>query len=179
MTRANIGVLVGAFVVGACHDYYYRPQNTSAAVASYAVPAHAPRGQVRLSSSGIVPLPTAAAERPRALHMVMTVENDGTQPWRVDTRQVMLTSDDGESAPLMATSGALSGLPTVEIPVGGTRAIDLYYGVPRAKNVSVRWQVDTARGTYKGETAFQRRVPGPTMPCGAVASQYCLSGYSS
>jgi hypothetical protein len=158
--------------------YYYRPANSSKQVAEYQIPQQAPRGQVRLRSPGIVQMPPAAHEPGRALHVVMTVANDGAQPWRVDTQKATLTSPEGEREPALALSAGVSGPSVVEVPVGQRRHIDLYYGLPRvAKRVDVRWEVETGQGIVRGETPFSRAEMGTTLPCGANASQYCISGY--
>ena len=77
--------------------------------------------------------------------------------------------------------------PIVAVPVGSARTIQLYYALSpdeqharQLPGFATRWQVETAHGTLQGETRFHRvKVDGVTMPCGAHASEYCLSGYAS
>jgi hypothetical protein len=59
------------------------------------------------------------------------------------------------------------------LPNGETSAKQLPYFVSH-------WQVETGHGTLSGATPFyrERAFEGPTMPCGAVASASCLSGYT-
>jgi hypothetical protein len=178
MTRAICCLILGT-MMGAC-GYYYRPANSSKQVAEYQIPEQAPRGQVRLRSAGIVQMPAAASEKGPALHVVMTVVNNGAHPWRVDTQKALLASPQGEMAPALAASATGSAVSIVEVPVGQTRAISLYYGLPHpAKRVDVRWEVETGQGLVRGDTPFRRAEMGTTTPCGAYASAYCISGYAS
>ena len=194
MSRFIFSVLVsGVLATVGCADYAYQARTTSGtrtAVASYAIPSQAPHGRVLLRSSGIGPLPAPASPGERGLHVVMVVNNDGNQPWTIDTRRETVVLPDGSAyAPTLArAAGAATPTEIVEVPAGVQRAIDLYYALPagherdqRLPEFAARWQVDTGHGPpMRGQATFQRvNVSGPTMPCGAHATQYCLAGYAS
>lgn len=189
-TLVHIGLFVGALTASGCADYVYRPAtaSTTVPVAAYRVSAPDPRGEVFLRSPGIIPLPAIANEQGKSLHVSMVVDNDAMQPWRVDTQQLTVVLPDGsERAPALAVSQNGAIVPSVEVPPGAERVVDLYYPLPpdaqrasRLKGFTARWQIETAEGTVKGETLFHRvNVGSVTTPCGAHASEYCLSGYAS
>lgn len=188
--RRTIFSIVTCAALGAtgCADYAYRARTTSppaTAQAGQSVREQAPPGQVSMRSAGIEPLP--ASTHQRALHLVLTVANVGTQPWRIDTRREAVVLPDGsERAPVLAlTRAAVASV--VEVPPRSTRTVDLYYALPgdearasRLPRFSARWEVETGHGPWRGETTFRRvDVSGPTMPCGALASAYCLAGYGA
>lgn len=183
MSRLFVSMLLGTALISvACSNYTYRsptPGGGSVAVASEQL-AH---GNVLLRSRGIERLPTADE---RALHLGMTVVNDSRRPWQVDTRRETIVLPDGsERAPVLARS-ADAQRPVFDVPPGSMRTIDLYYALPpeeaRASalpHFATRWQVETERGTMRGQTPFNRQAAsGLILSCGAHASAYCLAGYS-
>lgn len=192
MWRRMMGI--GALALAGCADYAYVPAATATAAATAPTKTAAYRvgdgqapGEVRVRSTGIGPLPAEAGQRGWALHVVMTMSNRGATPWRVDARRetIVLDGERVERAPLYAR--AAGGGPVVGVPPGTTRTLDLYYALPpeaarpsRLASFSARWRVDSAAGALAGETPFQRvNLAGPTMPCGAHATEYCLAGYSA
>ncbi len=187
----HITLTFGALATIGCSDYAYRSAAATTAnpqVAAYRVPAQAPRGQVVVRSSGITALPAEANQPGKALQVSLTVANDGILPWLVDTRKTTIVLPDGdERAPALTVSALGSNGPIIAVPVGSARTIQLYYALSpdeqharQLPGFATRWQVETAHGTLQGETRFHRvKVDGVTMPCGAQASEYCLSGYAS
>ena len=192
MSRFVVTVLAaGALAtLTGCADYAYRARTASGhpvAVAVYPIPEQAPHGVVTLRSPGVEPLPAPASAR--GLHVVMDVRNDGRRPWSIDTRRETVVLPDGSvhAATLALVGGAPTSQPIVEVPVGARRTIDLYFPLPAGQAQARRlpafaadWQVQTGHGTLRGQASFHRvDLSGPTMPCGAHATAYCLAGYTA
>jgi hypothetical protein len=172
--------LVGGLVGCASEErYIYRPEeNASARVAgrpaaNYAVPAHEPRGRVRVATLGIAKLePRGGGQTMRAMHVRLVVDNnDDTGPWQVDTRDQWGTlANYGQSRPAFA--GASHGRPPIlQIPSGTTDTIDLYYPLPSSMqetseipHFEVLWRVQTPETLVSERTSFERlRVePAPS-----------------
>lgn len=176
MLGRSMGALwVLAIPLAACGSQYtYRPaENATAQVrgrtaADYQIPTQAPQGDVRLASFGFsrVSPPNAPPDQvERVLHLRMVVANNGAQPWHVDTNQQLLDiSGVGKYAPAFARSPeGIAGFPSVDIPAGGKRTIDLFYRLPagmnRAANISQFdeiWRVDIPGQTVVQRTPFER-----------------------
>jgi hypothetical protein len=171
--QPNIFLVVSALAIGACSsDYVYEPAvNATARVngvpaADYQIPPELPQGDVRLSTFGIAKLRSTdnrEAGRIRALHVRMVVANNARQPWTIDTREqraVLVGGNQSRPAFAAAESGVL---PTVEIPPGSRRTIDLYFPLPQnlqsAKKIpsfDVVWTVHTAERVVTERTPFER-----------------------
>jgi hypothetical protein len=168
-----------------CSNYVYRSPTASGGSVRVATEQEA-HGKVMLRSPGIERLPTATSGDERALHVVMTVANDCQHPWRIDSRTERVVFPDGsERAPVLAMPAQGEG-PVLVVPPGSERTVDLYFPVPpeearesQLPSFATRWQVETERGTLRGQTPFnQRSARGLITPCGAQASAYCLAGYT-
>jgi hypothetical protein len=163
-------LLTSLTVVGlaSCADtsqYYYAPE--AANVTHNDMPTHvekvppeSPQGTVEVSTMGL----TTAKRGERALHVRMTVDNEGdTIPWTFDVRdQLIEVPGVGQSAPKFANAG-YETLPTLSVPRRERRVIDLYYPVPpkvRDENdltgFDFLWSVTTPHRTISSRTKIDR-----------------------
>lgn len=185
----NTLLFVCALAVGACSsDYVYEPAaNTTArvnglAAADYQIPPELPQGDVRVTTFGIAKLrPTDNREggHIRALHVRMVIANNANQPWTVDTREqraVLAGNNQSRAAFAAAQSGAL---PTLEIPAGSQRTIDLYFPLPttlqtadKIPNFDVVWRVHTNERVVTERTPFERMELVPYGDYGYASSWY-------
>jgi hypothetical protein len=183
--RRSLAVLAaGAFafaLVGCEHQYVYQPVvSTSAAVAGrpasyYTIPPEAPRGDVRIATFGFVDIHPRNADEGaviRGLHVRMIVANNSNAPWTVDTRDQMLSLPGrGESRPAFVTVDAGASPPTVVVPSGEKRTVDLFYPLPpdlqKAEKVpafDTVWRVDTGVRVVVERTPFERLEVEPSYP---------------
>jgi hypothetical protein len=154
-------------------SYAYRPAaNATATIkgrlaADYPIPLAAPQGDVRLASFGMSEIsPTGAGNRnENAIHLRMIVADNGQTPWTLDTRQQEIALPDGQQlAPAyVATHEGQAGLPSVTVPAGGKRIIDLFYPLPpnmqsasKVPEFDVVWRVDTPQQNVIERTPFDR-----------------------
>jgi hypothetical protein len=152
------------FLVSACVTTrpVYVPDAATALV-RYPIPAASPRGEVQLSSAGVVDLQLAEAAPPtRALHVRMIVANDADpSSWLVDTRSQLVSIDgEGQSRPSFANSD-VGTLPSLSVARGERRTIDLYYTLPAAlqnetlvPRFELDWQVTAGRELVAQQTTF-------------------------
>jgi hypothetical protein len=197
---ANV-LILGALMATGCADYAYRPSGATSAAQRVAVtqlqapPAR--RGEVHVSSPGIVPMAEPVGEaskdaskdnETKALKLSFTVTNEGSHYWLIDTRNEKVIYPDGtERTPALSVSQLGTTDPLVEVPVGAARTVHLYYALPEGQeharqlpSFTARWQVQTSHGILGGESQFHRiKIGGVTLPCGPNGSEYCVSGYAS
>jgi hypothetical protein len=186
---------IALMLIGGCaaeSNYIYRPeQNPTASVAGrpaalYQIPPESPRGAVRIAALGIAKLEPSGgeAEKVRAMHVRMVVDDNDTTEWTVDTReQIGVLGGSGQSRPAFAASS--TGLvPVVTIPPSGSAAVDLYYPLPapmqkasRVPHFEVLWRVHTAERVVAERTSFERLLFDVTPPDYAVADAWWGPGW--
>jgi hypothetical protein len=166
---------LGALVVGlaACAgSYVYQPaENATARIsgqvaARYPIPPESPRGEVRVASFGVTKLEDAG----RTLHVRMVVENNGDDPWTVDTREQLITiPGEGQSRPLYANT-ASDDLPIVQVDPRGQRTLDLFYPLPpdmqgpgKIPEFDLLWSVRTPERLVTERTPFDRLQVEPQV----------------
>jgi hypothetical protein len=179
-------ILACSFAVASCaSDYVYRPAaNATATIkgrvaADYPVPPASPQGDVRLASFGMSEISSGGPTRQnqKAVHLRMIVADNGQTPWTMDTRQQVLALADGQQlAPgYVTTHEGQAGLPSVTVPAGGKRIIDLFYPLPptmqsasKVPDFDVVWHIDTPQQQVTERTPFDRIqiVPAAGHRCG-------------
>jgi hypothetical protein len=122
------------------------------------------RGDVRVTVTGAPPL----------LRLRLDVANDDVAPWRVVPAAQALVLPDG---------GAVTAAPAPpsDVPPRGREAVALLFHLPPATRLAhfvLRWQVERAGPPVVGAVLVEGDTLFPTMPCGADADPYCVSGYA-
>jgi hypothetical protein len=169
-------LLLSLGLLSACYsDYMFTPtQKVSATVnglpaSRYEVPPEQPRGVVTVATFGIQRLDLGSGEQ-RFLLVRMTIDNNNDfGPWNVDTRQLYVALP-GEGRSLAAyVNTDRQGLPTILIPPGHERVIDLFFPLPvglqhasRIPGFDFSWQVQTASRAFAERTPFERVELAPT-----------------
>ena len=177
-------VSIATLTAAACApSYVYLPEeNATATVAGraaarYAIPPEAPQGDVRVASFGVAKVtPQGSSESYNALHVRMVVSNESKTPWKLDTRdQLISIANEGESRPIYASADR-DGLPVIEIAPQDKRTVDLFYPLPadmqsakRIPDFDVIWKVDTGTRPIAERTPFQRLEVEPQL---AAAGSY-------
>jgi hypothetical protein len=174
MTRISVFPILAAGAVaascGASNNFV--PENATSVVdgnaaTSVAIPPEAPRGEVRIASSGLTTLRANDAPDLPAVHVRMEVSNDADHvAWTVDTREQLLAVQGGGTVQPAFANADIDGLPLVQVAPREKRTIDLYYAVPDDDVVEfeLAWQVATGDRVVGERTAFYRTEPesGPT-----------------
>jgi hypothetical protein len=152
-------------------NYFYRPVENATAVtngypaAHYRIPPNAPRGDVRVASFGVADVGHEEGSDLPSLSVRMVIaNNDGQQPWTVDTRQVQVDlHTEAPRGPAFVHTES-SDLPVVSIPPGQQRIIDLFYPLPAGRDdaedvpaFDVIWRLTTDQGVVVERTPFERR----------------------
>ncbi|HEX4517405.1 MAG TPA: hypothetical protein VH054_27860, partial [Polyangiaceae bacterium] len=146
-----------AFVALVCCEpqYAYVPVTNATVIAGhvaadYPVPKEAPRGDVRLASYGIADLGSRDRDdHVRALHLRVTLIDNGERAWTMDTREQLVDLDGyGQSVPAYASANAGSAPPLITAPPMGKRVVDLFFPLPaelqraeRLPTFDVVWKV--------------------------------------
>jgi hypothetical protein len=138
---------------------------TNPAMATYAVPSDAPRGEVRVAALGVEDAtPTGERDRFRALHVRLVVTNRSDEPWSVNEGQQEVELDArygriGEPATPIATTAPR----VVQIPPGQTASLDLFFAVPadfdeasKLPTFDVIWTVNAGTRPIMQRTSFER-----------------------
>jgi hypothetical protein len=173
-----------SLVMAACAPRYeYRPAaNATASIkghvaADYQIPSNAPQGDVRIASFGmskIAPSKTPDQSQ-KAVHVRMIVNDNSQADWTMDTRQQMIVLPGGQQvAPsLVTTREGLAGLPSVTVPAGGKRIINLFYPLPanmqsasQVPEFDVVWRVNTPQQQVTERTPFDRLRVDPEVATG-------------
>ena len=137
-------------------------KNHSEAV--YSIPEGLSEGTVKISSNGVVDLKSKTDSKQfPTIHIHMSISNMSNLPWTVAAKdQVIAFPDQGQSSPVFANSNAET-LPTVTIPPGALRIVELYFELPQidksAEDVpefDFRWAVRTASAMVNNSTPFDR-----------------------
>ncbi|MBV9948047.1 MAG: hypothetical protein JOZ69_14425 [Myxococcales bacterium] len=163
----------------ACENrYVYVPARTAGGdvagrpASDVAIPPEAPRGNVQVATFGISEVePTGEAAEGgtvRALHLRMLVTNNSDQPWMVDTRQQRIELDGRSSRPAYASADGGSSPPTVTVPSGSKRTIDLFFPLPldmarasRLPAFDAIWTVQTDTRPITERIPFERMQVEP------------------
>jgi hypothetical protein len=177
-------MVVCAVAMAACApSYVYRPSTNATATikgrvaADYPIPATAPQGEVRLASFGMSEIARSSApdQKQVAAHVRMIVIDNSPAPWTLDTRQQTIALAGGpQLAPsLVTTHEGQAGLPSVTVPAGGKRIIDLFYPLPanmqsasQVPEFDVVWHVDTPQQVVTERTSFDRLRVEPQVASG-------------
>jgi hypothetical protein len=133
-------VATGALALASCAEsesYVYRPTEMATAAtqgyatARYPVPPEAPRGEVYVTSFGVMQMDVAPQATASMLQIRMTVtNNNGDQPWLIDTRQQLADlGPEGRSRAAYVNTD-VQGSPLISVAPGTQRVIDLYYSLP-------------------------------------------------
>ena len=101
-------------------------------VAPYAQPSAPVRGEVRVTSWGLVDIQASAgAARLRAWHVRTTLRNGDDRVWTLDARdQRLALGGHGRSTPAFAASDPGVVLPVVSVAPGASANVDLFYPLP-------------------------------------------------
>jgi hypothetical protein len=183
MSRQILIVACGLAMAACGPTYVYQPAANATATmkgrvaADYKIPSTAPQGDVRLASFGMSKITPSnnPDQREKAVHVRMIVNDNGQAPWTLDTRQQVIVLPDGQQvAPaLVTTREGLSGLPSVTVPAGGKRIIDLFYPLPanmqsasQVPEFDVVWHVDTPQQQVTERTPFERLRVDPEVAYG-------------
>jgi hypothetical protein len=168
--RSPILVSFCALALPACasRGFVYEPVTTTSAevvgrpAASYPIPATGPQGSAELVSFGLAEV-QGEDEATRALCMRLIVANRSDRSWSVDARVQALVFDDGQEVTPKYALAADGQPPVVEIPAGGTRAIDLFFPLPAGiedaralPRFDAVWSVRTPTRVVTGRTPFAR-----------------------
>jgi hypothetical protein len=170
--RWMVIVVWTSVVLVGCADYSYeRVQRDSATVDRS--PDH-----VRTVVLGIEPPSTAPPVGAPSLRARLVVGAESGAPWRIVAAEQRVQLPDGRD---VAAAPAAS----VEVPPGEDRLVELRFPLPppfdrasRLPKLAILWRLDGAHGPVEGRATFVRVSQFPTMPCGAYADPYCLSGYA-
>lgn len=128
--------------------------------ARYEVPPEAPRGDISVTSRGIVKIsPQQGGDTVRMLNVVVSLSNDqDAGPWTFDVRQQRLSMWGARLAPALTSSPEQ----VVQVPPGQVRVVDLYFQAPagtKPRNIGdfdLLWRVDTPKRTVAQRTPFER-----------------------
>lgn len=191
----TVGSVLALALVGcASPSYLFRPtENVTATsdgypAARYPVPPESPRGTIYVASFGVVQgdMIGDGHDVPFLQVRLTVANNSGGGPWTVDTRQQLLAiSGAGQSRPALVNSDQQDA-PTITVPVGGKRTIDLYYTLPAnmsaARDVpdfDLLWQVQTATRPVAERTPFEKERIEPSPPASAYATADYGPGWGS
>jgi hypothetical protein len=198
-SKSLLGASVLAVFAAACvsEEYAYVPtENATVSLggspaARYAIPPGAPTGDVRIASYGIAKLESSdGSSELEALHLRLSIADNGARPWTLDTRDQRVDLDGrGSSAPAFASADhAGTPPPMVTVAPGGKRTVDLFFPLPRdlwnAESLpafDAIWRVTTDTQVVAERTPFERVAleeppydeyayydyPGPFWPYGA------------
>jgi hypothetical protein len=174
----ELGLAVAA--VACTPNYAYEPASNATATmggrdaADYPVPPEQPHGDVRIASFGFADLtpggvPDDEAHALHALHLRMVIANNDDHDWTLDTREQRLELPErGKSAPAFAAADPGTPPPTITIPLGGKRVVDLFFPLPSDQqhagtipSFDAIWTVHMAARTVTERTPFDRIVVAP------------------
>jgi len=171
--NTSIFVVVAVALTACGEDYVYTPEAANAVASSGApaekvsIPQERPEGSIQISSFGVARLRAENDVKIPALHVRMSVSNDGDAvPWQFDTRaQVVDIAGMAKLHALYASSGTQPA-PVMVIPRGQKIVVDLYFPLPEAlrhernlPHFDVVWQVGTATRVVAQRTGFDRQEP--------------------
>jgi hypothetical protein len=167
-------MIASAFGLFACEQsYVYQPAEHATATiggnvaASYAIPVASPEGDVRLATFGFTDLEAQNApdQKLRSVVLRMVVSNNGPSAWTVNAREQYIDIvGPGKTQPLfVSTQEGEKGMPTIAIPPGEKRSIDLFFPLPpqmqsasKIPEFDALWTVRTGQGVVSERTPFDR-----------------------
>jgi hypothetical protein len=163
--------LVALLAAPGCEPQYAYVPVTNATViaghvaADYPIPKEAPRGDVRLASYGIADLGSTRDkdDHVRALHLRVTLIDNGDRAWTMDTREQLVDLDGyGQSIAAYASANAGSAPPSITVSPMGKRVVDLFFPLPqelqraeRLPTFDVVWKVHADKDISE-RTPFER-----------------------
>lgn len=165
---------VALIALAACEPQYAYVPVTNATViaghvaADYPIPKEAPRGDVRVASYGIADVGGSREhddrDRVRALHLRITIIDNGDRPWTMDTREQLVDLDGyGQSVAAYASANAGSAPPLITATPMGKRVVDLFFPLPpqlqraeRLPTFDVVWKVRADDKDISERTPFER-----------------------
>jgi hypothetical protein len=176
------------FIIAACSlamaacapSYVYRPAaNATAtmkgrAAADYPIPPTSPQGDVRLASFGMTNVSSSGTpgKAQKAIHVRMIVADNSQTPWTLDASKQLVALPGGQQlAPAYVTThDGEAGLPSVTVPAGGKRILDLLYALPpdmqsasQVPEFDVVWHVATPQQQVSERTPFDRLRVDPEV----------------
>jgi hypothetical protein len=185
--RTIFAIALSAIVLVGCAQgtYIYRPaQQATATVgnlpaARYAIPPERPTGEVLIASSGLTELPGAASRTPALFVRMIVTNNSDDTAWVMDTQQQAAIIAGQKQAPAHVNTFNQPG-PSLEIPRGEKRVVDLYYRLPgkvdgeaAGPQFDVAWNVQTGARLIAERTSFDRTSVEPVY----VSDYYYPYGY--
>jgi hypothetical protein len=178
--RVLLGIALLAILLGGCaeHHYIYRPaQQATASVgplpaARYAIPAERPAGEVLVASSGLTELPGAETRTPALFVRMVVTNNSDDTTWVVDTAQQQAVIGGEKQSPAFVNTYNQKQ-PSLEIPRGEKRLVDLYYRLPgkvdpddAMPEFDLAWSVQTGARLVAERTTFDRMQIEPVYAGG-------------
>lgn len=172
--RCFWAVAAVAFLGCAPTRYVYTPVMTTSAelegapAAVYEMPSGSSRGDVRVAMVGVAALRPGGLKDStlRAIHVALAVSNRSDEHWTVDPSEEHLSLVmNHELSDIYATTAEITRAPTVDVPPGSTRSIDLYFPLPlqlqlqkenKLPSFDVVWTVHTGSRAITQRTPFQR-----------------------
>ncbi|HVR60599.1 MAG TPA: hypothetical protein VMU50_01805 [Polyangia bacterium] len=163
--------VLALIVVSGCattQPFVFRPTETAnltsedRAVARYVVPRTLPRGEIFVTSEGVVASRDGHAGP--ALHVRALLYNvAGEAPWAVDVREQLVTLPGGVQLHADDVKTVAAGAPILAIAPGERIAMDLYFPLPESQGSAAEiptfdfiWQVTTDRKRAAGSVPFGR-----------------------
>ena len=168
--QAILAIALFAILVGGCAEtrYIYRPSQQATATvgalpaARYAIPAERPTGEVLIASSGLTELPGAEARTPALFVRMVVTNNSDDTTWIVDTAQQLAVIGGQKLSPAHVNTYNQKQ-PTLEIPKGEKKLVDLYYRLPAGMDpddampqFDLAWNVQTGPRLIAERTSFDR-----------------------
>ncbi|SRR5258708_6420952 len=167
--RTALLVLIVASGCVTTQPYVFRPTEApnltseNRAVARYVVPRALPRGEIFVTSDGVVDKNEAGQPGP-VLHVRATLFNvAGEAPWAVDIRDQLVSLPGGAQLHASGVKTTVGGAPILTIAPGERVAMDLYFTLPDSQQSADRiptfdfiWQVATDRKHAAGTVPFGR-----------------------
>jgi hypothetical protein len=175
--RRIMGALMSCFLglagisCASSSNYLYQPAENATAMtegysaARYAIPAAAPKGDVRIASFGVQDMSQDenGPEWP-AIHVRVIVSNDtGGEAWVVDPREIKIEQRGQEPSGPAVVSADAGELPEIRIAQGEERTLDLFYplgedqdGASNIPAFDVLWSVHIGTNVVVERTPFER-----------------------
>jgi hypothetical protein len=118
---------------------------------------------------------TSVSRAPPQLRLSFAVANEGNVPWRLAPEAQRLQLPDGRTI-------AAEAAPPRSVAPRQRAVVALDFPLPphiRPSLFNLRWQIDRPGTPLIGDVRLEADTLFPTMPCGADADPYCLSGYAA
>ncbi|MEO6420112.1 MAG: hypothetical protein ABIP39_11920 [Polyangiaceae bacterium] len=162
-------VLLSFLAASSCGRGSERAQSSSGSVVS------------RVATFGIVRVrPTNSPDDTflEALHVRVTITDDGETPWSFDTREQRAVLPGGDQSSAAYASTATSSPPVVAIPPGETRTVDLFFPLPSAMQASAKAvPFDMISRVRVGDRIVTQRTPFARVAVAPYDPQFANGGY--